>query len=807
MTNEQSLKARAEELVAQMTLEEKAGLCSGLDCWHTKPVERLGVPSISMMDGPHGLRKQIGVTDNFGIGHSVPAVCFPTASALACSFDRDLVYSVGKAMGEACVQEDVSVILGPGANMKRSPLCGRSFEYYSEDPKVSGEMAASMIRGIQSTGTGASLKHFAANNQERRRMTIDAVVDERTLRETYLKAFEIAVKKGRPYTVMNAYNRINGAYCAENGELLTGILRGEWGFDGLVVSDWNAVDDRVAGALAGLDLEMPGSKGINDKKLVAAVKSGALPEAALDRAARKVTELALRGAANRREGFRYDADAHHRLAVDAAAQCAVLLKNDGGLLPGNTTQQAAVIGAFAKTPRYQGAGSSKINPIRVDAPWDALKELGLDAAYAPGYSLNARERADEDALIREACDAARGKDIVYVFAGLTEGYESEGFDRAGLSMPPAHNRLIQEVSTVNPNVAVILLGGAPMELPWLGSVKAVLLPYLGGEGMGSAVARLLLGVGCPSGKLAETWPLRLEDVPCHRYFPGGRQTVEYRESVYVGYRYYDAAQKPVLFPFGHGLSYAAFEYEDIELDRDTCRMGDEIRLSFSVANRGSVDAKETAFVFTAQENSRVFRPAKELREFVKVSLKPGETKRVTLSLNTQDFGYWNTMAGGWYAESGEYRILVGSSSRDIALDAVVRLESPDQPQPDFRETAPVYYQLPKGELEISDRAFEALLGRSLPPHDGEPKKPYGMQNSLEDIRHTFIGRLMLMYTTATVKKMSRKEPGQEGMLLATVKEMPFFAMITSGELSQNMVRGIVDMANGHYVRGLRKLFG
>jgi beta-glucosidase len=807
MTDDRSLKARAEELVAQMTLEEKAGLCSGLDCWHTKPVERLSVPSIAVADGPHGLRKQIGVTDNLGIGDSVPAVCFPTASALACSFDRDLVYSVGKAMGEECVQEGVSVILGPGANMKRSPLCGRSFEYYSEDPKVSGELAASMICGIQSTGTGASLKHFAVNNQEKRRMTIDAVLDERTLRETYLRAFEIAVKKGRPDTVMSAYNRINGAYCGENEKLLTGILREEWDFDGLVVSDWNSVDNRAAGALAGLDLEMPGSNGINDKKLVAAVKSGALPEAALNRAARKVTELALRGAANRREGFQYDADAHHRLAVDAAAQCAVLLKNDSGLLPGNTAQQAAVIGAFAKTPRYQGAGSSKINPIRVDAPWDALKKLGLDAAYAPGYSLNVKDRADEDTLIREACDAARGRDIVYVFVGLTEGYESEGFDRSSLAIPPAHNRLIEAVSAVNPNVAVILLGGAPMELPWLSGVKAVLLPYLGGEGMGSAVARLLLGLECPGGKLAETWPLRLEDVPCHWYFPGGRQTVEYRESVYVGYRYYDTAQKPVLFPFGHGLSYAAFAYEGIELDRDTCRLGDEIRLSFSVANRGGVEAKETAFIFTAQGSSRVFRPVKELREFVKVSLKPGETKRVTVSLDTQDFGYWNTMTGGWYAESGEYRILVGSSSRDIALEAVVRLESPDQPQPDFRETAPVYYRLPKGELEISDREFEALLGRSRPAHDEEPKKPYGMHNSLDDIRHTLIGRLMLVYATATVKKMSRKEPGQEGMMLATVKEMPFFAMVTSGELSESMVQGIVDMANGHYVRGIRKLFG
>ncbi len=812
----QAFKAKARALVSQMTTEEKAGLCSGLDCWHTKPVERLGVPSVALMDGPHGLRKQISSTDNLGIGQSLPAVCFPTSSALACSFNRELLYSVGHAMGEACLQEEVSIILGPGANQKRSPLCGRNFEYYSEDPLVSGELAASLIQGIQSTGTGACLKHFAVNNQEKHRMTVNVVIDDRALRETYLKAFEIAVKKGRPRTVMSAYNKIGDVYCSENKRLLTDILRDEWGFDGLVVSDWNSVKDRAAGVQAGLDLEMPASQGINDAKLVAAVQSGSLPVQALDNAAARVTELALTSAASSQPGFRYDAEAHHRLATEAAMQSAVLLKNEGNLLPGSAANKAAVIGAFAKTPRYQGAGSSKINPIRIDTPLDALRELGLHADYADGYRLvsgganrpqTKREAAQQDALIREACDTARDKDIVYIFAGLPEGYESEGFDRSSLSLPLAHNQLIEAVCAVNPNVAVILIGGAPMELPWLGRVKAVLMAYLGGEGVGMAVAQLLLGYASPSGKLAETWPLRLQDVPCHQYFPGGWQSVEYRESIYVGYRYYDKARKAVQFEFGHGLSYTSFAYSDIRLSHDSCAYGETIELSFCVTNTGEAAAFETAFIFCSHENSRVFMPVRELLEFTKTHLEPGETKRLSVSLDTKTFGYWNTEISGWYSPSGEYQLLVGPSSRQLPLSVSLFINSPEQPEPDLRSAAPSYYQLPEGDFQVSDAEFEALLKAKLPIHDEKPGRPFSMNNTLEDIRHTLIGKLVRFYAKSVINKALKREPEQAGMMLATLLEMPFFSLATSGELSEAMAAGIIEMANGNTLKGIRKLLG
>lgn len=810
MKQSNSLKEKAHELVSQMTLEEKAGLCSGEDCWNLKSVERLGLPSIAVMDGPHGLRKQIGAADNLGVGDSVPAVCFPTASALACSFDRELAYQVGRAIGEECRQEDVAVILGPAVNQKRSPLCGRNFEYYSEDPLLAGELAAGMIRGEQSTGTGTSLKHFAANNQERRRMTINAVVDERALRETYLRAFEIAVKQGRPATVMCAYNRLNGNYCSENKYLLTEILRKEWGFDGAVISDWGAVHDRVLGIKAGLDLEMPGNQGYNDKKIVAAVKNKTLSEEDLNRAACRVAELILKSMHSGEKEYRYDAEAHHQLAVKAEEQSAVLLKNDGGLLPGHVGQKAAVIGAFAKTPRYQGAGSSKIHPVRVDTPWDELTKHGVDAVYAPGYRLKAggaghgTDNEENENLIWEACGAARGKDIVYLFAGLPEGYESEGFDRADLGLPEQHNRLIEAVSECNPNIVVILIGGAPMELPWIRKVRAVLLAYLGGEGMGRAIASLLLGDEVPCGKLAETWPLSLEDTPCYHYFPGDRLTAEYRESIFVGYRFYEAAEKPVLFPFGHGLSYAKFTYFDLRLDGKTYRAGDQVHLVFTISNVGKMPAKETALIFVTHKNDKVFLPKKELRQFVKVQLNPGESKQVSVTLDTAAFGYYNILTKDWYAESGSYRILVGPSSTECALAAEIILESPEEPQPDYREKAPTYYRLPKAHFEISAQEFEALYGKNFPVPDSRAQRPYGWDNTLEDISASLIGKLIYRYAGKVSRNASQAEEGQEGMLSATITEMPFFSMVAQGGeiISEKMMEGILALLNGHYLKAL-----
>lgn len=799
---------RAKELVAEMTLEEKAGLCSGQDCWNTKPIERFKLGAVMMSDGPHGLRKQIGEADNLGIGESVPAVCFPTASALACSFNRELLYEIGRAMGEECLQEQVSVILGPGVNQKRSPLCGRNFEYFSEDPLLSGELAASMIKGIQSTGVSASLKHFAVNNQEKRRMTINAVIDERTLRETYLKAFEIAVKKGKPDTVMCAYNRLNGEYCSENEYLLTDILRKEWGFENTVISDWGAVHDRALGIKAGLDIEMPGNRGFNDAKVLAAVKNGSLSLTKLDEAAENACALILKGLANKKKGYLYNKKEHHSLAVTALEESAVLLKNEGKLLPGHIGQKAAVIGAFAKTLRYQGAGSSKIHPLKIENPWEMFIEFGADVTYAKGFSLEAKPvNGEAESLREEACQAAGGKDIVYVFAGLPEGYESEGFDRGNMSLPPSQNRLIDAICEENENVVVILIGGAPVELPWIHKVKAVLLAYLGGEGAGRAIVNLLLGYRVPSGKLAETWPIALEDIPCYHYFPGKRLTSEYRESIYIGYRYYEKAGKPVLFPFGYGLSYTEFSYSGLELSEEVCRFGSTFTLSFELLNCGGRKAKEISFIFMAHKSEVVFLPEKELREFIKVELEPGETKRISMTLDTSTLGYYNTAIKDWYCESGEYEVIIGSSSRDCRLVGSIRIDSPAKPQPDFTKSAPSYYRLENKEFTIDEKEFAALYGRTPPKSGGRASRPYSPENTLEDVAHTFIGKIIMMYANWTARKVSKAEKEQEGMMAATIREMPFFAMAASGEemLPEHVMEGIIEFLNGRYIAGLRKL--
>lgn len=813
-----NLSQKAREVVALMTLEEKASLCSGKDCWTTKPLSRLGLESIVMMDGPHGLRKQIGEGDNLGIGDSIPSVCFPTASGIACSFDRDLIYEVGKAIGEECLQEGVSIILGPGVNQKRSPLCGRNFEYYSEDPIVSGELAASMINGVQSTGIGTSLKHFAANNQEQRRMTIDAIVDERTLREMYLKSFEIAVKKGKPDTVMCSYNKLNGVYCSENKYLLTKILREEWGFQGAVISDWGAVNDRPFGVQAGLDLEMPGNDGYNDAKVMEAVRQGSLPIEALDQVASRVTELILKGMEAKKENYKYNVEKHHQLAVRAAEESAVLLKNEDNLLPGNVLQKSAVIGSFAKAPRYQGAGSSRLNPIRVDNAWEELLNMGLNPSYAKGYQEDSvirkknqrkRSRVIEEELIKEACKCAKGMDIVYIFAGLTEGYESEGFDRTTLSLPSAQNRLIEAVSEINHNVVVILSGGAPMELPWIDQVKAVLLGYLGGEGAGKAIAHLLLGSSVPCGKLAESWPIRLEDVPSYHYFPGGRQTVEHREGIYIGYRYYEKAGIPVQFPFGHGLSYTDYEYTQIKLDRLECEHKEKINLTFRITNQGERKAKETTFVFVSHESTEVFLANKELIEFVKVELLPGETKELTITIDTSSIGYYNTKSKEWYAKDGEYILSVGGASDQCVLKTSFHMTSPKQLQPDLREQAPTYYTvaLSKNQLEIPQQEYESLYGKKPPVSNPIPSRPYTKNNTLEDVKHTLVGKIILWYANRVVHKATKESKEQKGMMAATVREMPFFAMVTSGEgmISETMMYGIIDLLNGHYLRGIGKL--
>ncbi|QQO08873.1 glycoside hydrolase family 3 C-terminal domain-containing protein [Breznakiella homolactica] len=686
---------KAKELAAQMTVEEKAGLCSGSDFWHTKGVERLGLSRIMVTDGPHGLRKQEGSSDHLGINRSVPATCFPTAAATACSFDPALLREIGEALGEECLQEDVAVILGPGVNIKRSPLCGRNFEYFSEDPCLTGQMAAALIEGIQSKGIGTSLKHYAVNNQETRRMVIDAVVDQRALREIYLAGFETAVKQARPWTVMCSYNQVNGEFASQNKTLLTDILRTEWGFKGSVMTDWGATVDRVQGLAAGLDLDMPYTGPASDEAIIAAVAEGRLRESVLDTAAVRIISLLLAAKDSRKPGYTYDGDAHHELARKAAAQSAVLLKNDGAVLPLDKTKKIAVLGVFGKTPRYQGTGSSRINPRQVDNLCGILEARGIPFTYAPGY-ISEDDRPDPG-LIEAAVSAAREAEAAVVCIGLPESYESEGFDRDHLRLPESHIALLEAVSRVNPNTVVLLSGGSAVEMPWLAHAKALLMLYLAGEAGAAASADLLFGDANPCGKLAETFPRKLEDNPSFRNFPGGEKTVEYRESIYVGYRYYDAAEADVLFPFGYGLSYTAFEYGDLTVSQ----AGGSVTASVRVKNTGTRAGAEAVQFYVSPKNTKVFRPVRELRAFGKVYLQAGEEKNLSVTLGPRAFAYYNPQKGEWITEAGEYILAAAASSRDIRCTAPVSIDGavpPDIPVPDE-------YSHPGFPLEISREAF------------------------------------------------------------------------------------------------------
>lgn len=675
-----------KKIISQMTLEEKASLCSGLDMWHTKPIERLGIPSIMMTDGPHGIRKQAGPS----FSDSVPATCFPTASCLASSWDRSLIERVGKAIGEECQAEGVSIILGPGANIKRSPLCGRNFEYFSEDPYLSSEMAKSHILGVQSQGVGTSLKHFAANNQEHRRHSIDEIIDERTLREIYLASFENAVKYAQPWTVMSAYNKINGKYCSENEFLLTKVLKEEWGHEGFVVSDWGAVDDRVSALMAGLELEMPSSHGINDKKIVEAVKSGKLPEEVLDRAVERLLKIIFKAIDNKKEGATYDKIAHHQLARDVAKECIVLLKNEDNILPLKKSGTIAIIGAFAKKPRFEGGGSSHVNPTMIDIPYDEIEKIvGNEAKllYAQGYNPD-NEEIDEN-LINEAKDVAQKADVAVIFAGLPDNYESEGYDRPHMGMPESHNRLISEVAEVQKNIVVVLFNGSPVEMPWITKVKGLFEAYLPGQGGGNAIAELLFGIVNPCGKLAETFPQRLSHNPSFLNFPGEDDRVEYREGIFVGYRYYDKKGIEPLFPFGYGLSYTTFEYNGISIDKKEINDNETVTVTVKVKNTGNVAGKEIVQLYVRDVQSSVIRPEKELKGFEKVELKPGEEKSVTFTLDKRAFAYYNVDIKDWYVETGDFEILVGSSSKDIRLKETVKVNSTTKIKKKFTRNTPI----------------------------------------------------------------------------------------------------------------------
>ena len=792
-----------KDLISQMTLKEKASLCSGKDFWHLKSIERLGLPEIMVCDGPHGLRKQNAENKKVGIGNSYPATCFPTAVTTACSWDRDLIYKMGQALAEECLQHGVSVLLGPGVNMKRSPLCGRNFEYFSEDPELAGEMGAAFIAGVQSKGIGTSLKHFAGNSQEMKRMTSNSIIDERALREIYLRAFEKAVKKSQPWTVMNAYNLLNGTYCSENDWLQNKVLRDEWGFKGAVVSDWGAVNDRVAGLNAGNDLEMPSSGGVNDAKIVEAVKCGVIDETTLDERVDKLIDIILKGAANKKPGYKFDVRAHNLLSRQIAEQSMVLLKNDGNILPLKRVEgeYVAVIGAFADNPRYQGAGSSIINPTMIDSGRRAFNNSPISVKFADGYDRSGK-RKNEDAYITEACNLAKNASKAVVFIGLTDDYESEGFDRSTMKLPDGHNRLVEAVSRVNDNVIVVLEGGSPVEMPWADDVKAILNAYLGGQSVAPAIVDVLTGKANPCGKLAETYPVCLKDTPTSFRYPDSKEDVQYRESIFIGYRYYDKVERNVRFPFGFGLSYTSFEYSDIKLKKKNLTKGEGAKVTFTIKNTGDVAGSEIAQVYVAKPESKIFRAPKELKGFVKIHLEPGEEKKVAVELDDRAFAFWNTATEDWCVESGEYKILVGASSRDIRLEAATKMKSEDDETiVDLRESAGVYFDGDPAGAREDD--FKVIYGGEfkLAPEITSDS----LNNSIE--RSKDKGLAKFIYNTVDLAMKPKGGVGSS-MITNTIMQTPIrnYVSMSNGLFTEDMADGLLKVFEGKDVaKGVGKI--
>lgn len=744
-----------KKLIAEMTLEEKASLCSGRDFWHSQNVDRVGIPSAMMCDGPHGLRKQKGEGDHLGINESIETVCYPTASALAASFDREVLRELGETLGEECQAEDVAMLLGPGLNMKRSPLCGRNFEYFSEDPYLAGELGASYIQGLQGRGIAACVKHFAANNQETRRMSGSSNLDERTLHEIYLPAFETAVKKGKTRSVMCAYNGIHGTFCAENKMLLTDILRDKWGYDGFVVTDWGAVKDRVKGIAAGLDLEMPGGLGTQDAAIVKAVQEGKLEESKLDETVERILTFIQDYLDARKPDMVIDRKKMSEKSGILAAQCAVLLKNEG-VLPIEKSRKIAMIGEFAEKPRYQGAGSSHINVPHAVSALEAAQ--GLDITYAQGYDVHREER--NDALRQEAVEAAKAADVAVIFAGLPDAYETEGADRDDMRIPQEQNLLIAEIAKVQKNVAVVLHNGAPMELPWEDQVGAILCMYLGGERVGEAAVKLLTGEENPSGKLAETWPLRLEDNPSYLNFPGVDGQVNYREDIYIGYRYYDKKDMQVLFPFGHGLSYTKFEYNGLKLDNDSIRDTDILTVTCKVKNVGSIAGKEAVQLYVQKKDPHVGRPVRELKGFEKVSLAPGEEKEVRFVLDKRSFAYYEVKLHDWHVESGAYEVEIGASSRNIRLRGSVQVESTVEIPTTFT------YESTVGDLLKTEKGrvfVEQMTGKSDREAIGRESQALG--------------------------------EGGEKVAQSMMFEMPLRSIVTFGRMTMEQLDGLLVMLN------------
>ena len=777
------------DIITKLNLEQKCALLSGDTVFTTRGYKNAGVPSITLSDGPNGVRKQAGAADHLGLNPSVPATCFPTAATVACSWDPALGEEIGRAMGEEAAAQEVAVLLGPGLNTKRSPLCGRNFEYFSEDPYLSGKMAAAYVRGIQSEGISACPKHFAVNSQELRRMASDSVVDERTLRELYLTGFEIVVKEAHPKALMSSYNLINGIYANENAHLLQDILREEWGFDGAVVTDWGGSNDHALGVKNGSTLEMPAPGGDAVRELLAAVRSGKITEADVDARLDELLTLVLdTHAAVERHSRSFDADAHHALARRAAGESVVLLKNDDALLPLAEGTRVAVIGDFAETPRYQGAGSSAVNSIKVDTFLDCLNDSGLHSVgFAPGFDRQGKPEAAKQA---EAVALAAEADAVLLCLGLDEIKESEGLDRADMKLADNQIELLQAVREANPNTVVIVNAGASLETPWLAHCKALVYGALGGQAGAGAMVDVLTGKINPGGKLAETWANAYADTPARDHFAGPGRTVQYREGLYVGYRYYQTAGVPVAFPFGHGLSYTQFAYSDLHADAHSATL--------TVTNTGDRAGAEIVQLYVAKPNAEIFRPAQELKTFAKVQLAAGESKTVTLTLDDKAFRYWNTRTDSWEVEGGTYELRVGASSADIRLTAAVEVIGTDALNPYAGKALP-HYQSGKVQT-VPDAEWETLLGRPIP--DDRVKIDRNM--TLGELNHgrSPLGWLVWAVLTALLNASYKKGKPDLNVLFQYNMPLRALAKMTNGAISMGMVDGIVMEVQGFWFIGL-----
>lgn len=790
------MSLKYESIISKMTLEEKALMMSGKNTWQTVDFEKYGIPSMTMSDGPHGLRRQAGAGDHLGLNASLPATCFPTAATVANSWDEELGEEIGAALAEEAATMDVNVILGPGLNIKRSPLCGRNFEYFSEDPYHAGKMAAAYVRGMQSQGGSACPKHFAANSQELRRMANDSVVDERTFREIYATGFEIAVKEGKAKAIMSAYNEINGVYANENSHLLQEILVDEWGFNGCVISDWGGSNDHALGVQNGSHLEMPGTGKSGMRDIVKAVQAGTLKEEVLDQRLDELLSLifATHGTTEKAKGTTFDIEAHHKLARKAAEESIVLLKNQDNILPLKPGTKVAVIGDFARKPRYQGAGSSLVNPAKEpEVILDMIGEYDIVmVSYEQGYVRNRPPKMD---LLHKAKEAAKGADVVLFFGGLDEISESEGLDRTHMMMPEAQGMLIDELSTVNENLVVVLSAGSAIEMPWHQYVKGIVHGYLGGQAGASAMLNVLTGKVNPSGRLNETYPIHYEDTPCYHYYPGKERSSEFREALYVGYRYYTTIDKKVRYPFGYGLSYTKFRYYNLKVN--------EQGVTFGIENTGDVAGAEVAQLYIGKKSDTVFRPVRELKGFKRVVLAPGEETEVTIPFDDKTFRFFDTRTNTWEIESGEYQIMIGTDAETMQLQAPMQVNGTVAEGPYRRDKMPEYFS---GKVKVvGDEAFEQLYGRPIP--DGSWSGEIGMNDAVCQLYYgkgiigkIFYGVLRLML------KISEWQ-GKPNLNVLFNYNMPIrgYAKMTGGFVTMEMARALTEMANGHRIKGTAHL--